>query len=62
MYKCNECEEIFNIPEESRPDASVMYYPGYITRFNVPLVNKCPVCRSTNITKQGFVSPFISVS
>lgn len=62
MYKCDECNEIFQIPEKARPDAGVMYYPGHITRFNIPLVSMCPVCRSTNITKQGIVSPFISVS
>lgn len=62
MYKCNECEEIFEIPEKTRPDAGLMYYPGAITRYNVHLMDMCPVCRSTNITQVGFTQPSISLS
>lgn len=62
MYKCEKCKEIFQIPEKTRPDAGIMYYSGAITRYNTPLIDMCPNCRSTKITQVGFIQPSISLS
>lgn len=62
MYKCKECGEVFPIPEKTRPDAGLMYYPGAVTRYATPLVDMCPECRSTDITQMGFIQPSISLS
>ena len=62
MYKCNRCGEEFIFPEKVKPDSGPMYYPGDVTRYNIPLISVCPECRCMNmaeISNVHEITPYI---
>lgn len=51
MYKCNKCNEKFDKPNIKNIDAGGINDIGIVRRFEIPTINTCPSCFSTNIAR-----------
>ena len=49
MYKCLECDNIFDNPEIKRPDAGHVIMPYETLLHEISPLRLCPVCMSTRI-------------